>query len=253
MEAEVFISRPGPGVPNALLAVAVDGGEVGIMLTPENERRVSLDIHAIVLRGNQPVAESHEQLTARSGADGAFRAGDDSRLMPTLVGYMAYQHEWTLPPGTYTLNVAVLDNISGRIGAASVDVEVPATDATTWGISDPLLVTVDEAGRVHPVVMGRVVPGQNLALFVEVYGGRQPILSGQVFLEASAENNSRQGAKLFPMALRRVAANIHRGSAPLPSGMPPGHYFVQLAITDPAAEQHRVVRLPIEVVALPGR
>jgi hypothetical protein len=35
--------------------------------------------------------------------------------------------------------------------------------------------------------------------------------------------------------------------------MPPGRYFVQLVITDPAAEEHRVVRLPIEVVALPGR
>lgn len=253
VDAQVFTSRPGPGTPNVLLAVAVDGAEVGVMLTPEGKRRVSLDIHAIALSGGQPVGESHEQLSARAPADGVFRADDDSRLTPTLVGYMAYQHEWTLAPGTYTLNVAVLDNISGRIGATSVDVEVPAADAATWGISDPLLVTVDAAGRVQPVVMGRVVPGQDLAVFVEVYGGRQPILSGQVFLEASADDSNQQGAKLFPMALRRVAANIHRGSAPLPPGMPPGHYFVQLVITDPAAEQHRVVRLPIEVVALPGR
>ena len=253
VDAEIFVSRRGPGAPNVLLAVAVHGAELGIMLTPEGERLVSLDIHAIALRGNEPVAESHEQLTARSGADGVLRADDDSRLTPTLVGYLAYQHEWTLAPGTYTLNVAVFDNVSGRIGAASLDVEVPAADATSWGISDPLLVTVDEAGRAQPVVRGRVVPGQNLAAFVEVYGGRQPILSGRVFLQASDEDNGQQGAKLFPIALRRVAANIHRGSAPLPPGLPPGHYFVQLVITDPAAEQHRVVRLPIEVVALPGR
>ena len=116
-----------------------------------------------------------------------------------------------------------------------------------------MLVTTDDAGRVQPVVMGRVMSGQNLAAFVEVYGGRQPILSGQVFLETSADDSGQQGAKLFPMALRRVAANIHRGSAPLPPGMPPGHYFVQLVITNPAAEQHRVVRFPIEVVAQPGR
>jgi VWFA-related protein len=253
VETEVFISRPGPGAPNVLLAVAVDGSEVGVMLTQEGERRVSLDIHAIAIKGDEPVAESHEQLYARSPDDGVFRADDDSRLTPTLVGYMAYQREWTLAPGTYTLNVAVLDNVSGRVGAASVDVEVPAADAATWGISDPLLVTVDAAGRVQPVVRGRIVPGQNLAAFVEVYGGQQPILSGQVFLATSDGDGEQQGAKLFPMPLRRIAANIHRGSAPLPPGMPPGRYFVQLVITDPPAEKHKVVRLPIEVVALPGR
>jgi hypothetical protein len=31
--------------------------------------------------------------------------------------------------------------------------------------------------------------------------------------------------------------------------MPPGRYVVQLVITDPPAGQHRIVRLPIEVVA----
>jgi hypothetical protein len=35
--------------------------------------------------------------------------------------------------------------------------------------------------------------------------------------------------------------------------MPPGHYVVQLTITDPPAEHLQVVRLPIEVVAPPER
>jgi len=253
VEAEAFTSRPGPGSPNLLLAVAVDAAEIGVMLTPEGERRVSLDIHAVALRDGEPVDESHEQLYARSAADGVFRADANNPLTPTLVGYMAYQREWSLAPGNYTFHVAAFDNVTGRIGATTVEVEVPA-DSTAWGMSDPLLVTTDGAGRVQPVVMGRVVEGQSLAAFVEVYGALQPILSGQVFLETGADDNGeQQGAKLFPIALRRVAANIHRGSAPLPPGMPPGHYFVQLMVTDPAAEQHQVVRLPIEVVAPSGR
>jgi hypothetical protein len=227
--------------------VAVDGAEVGMMLTPEGERRVSIDIHAVAVQGDEVVDESHEQLTARAADNGSLRADPDNPLMPTLVGYMAYHREWTLPPGSYTLNVAAFDNVSGRVGATSVDLEVPAA-SDGWGISDPLVVTVDDGGRVQPVVLGRVVPGQSLAAFVEVYGGVQPILSGQVLLEAD-ESQPQQGAQLFPMALRRVAANVHRGSAPLPPGMPPGHYVVQLVITDPPAEQHRIVRLPIEVVA----
>jgi len=251
VESEAFISRPGPGVPNVLLAVAVDGAEVGLMLTQAGERRVSLDIHAVVLKGNEVVDESHEQLSARSAGDGVVRAEADNPLAPTLVGYMAYQHEWSLGPGTYTFNVAAFDNITGRVGATSLDIEVPEA-AESWGIADPLLVTTDDGGRVHPIVMGRVVPNQNLAAFVEVYGAMQPILSGLVFLESDADEPA-QSAKLFPIALRRVAVGVHRGSAPLPPGMPPGRYIVQLVITDPAAEQHQVVRLPIEVVALPRR
>lgn len=252
VEAEAFRSRPGPTAPNVLLAVAVDGSQVGLMLTQQGEQRVSLDIHAVAVRGDEVVAESHEELSARSRAGGAPAAADaDNPLNPTLVGYMAYQREWTLTPGSYTMNVAVFDNVTGRIGASSLQLEIPDVD-DSWGVSDPLLVTLDDAGRPQPIVHGRVLPDRNLAAFIEVYGGIQPILSGQVLLEGSDEEQ-QQGAKLFPIALRRVAGATHRGSAPLPPGMPPGHYVVQLVITDPPAEQHRIVRLPVEVVAPPQR
>ena len=273
VRAQAFRSRRAPGVTNVLLAVAVEGGELGLMLTPEGERRVSLDVHAIVLDADQVIDESHEQLTARSSA-GALSPPDRANpLSATPVGILAYRKEWSVPPGEHTINVAVLDNVSGRVGAASVQIDVPADDGA-WGISDPLLVSIDGASRAQPVVVGRVVPEQALAVFVEVYGGVQPILSGQVLLASAAgaaepeaagaagsgaaatepapsdpRIGEPQGARLFPFALRRVAAGVHRGSAPLPPGMPPGRYVVQLVITDPPAGQHRIVRLPIEVVA----
>jgi len=252
IEAETFRSRPVAESPNLLLAVAVDGGELGVAVGPGGERRVSIDIHTLVLDANGMVDEAHEQLAARSGPGGTFVSDPDNPLMPTLVGFMAYQHEWSLEPGDYTFNVAVLDNVTGRVGATSIDVEIP-DPGEAWGVSDPLLVTIDAAGRPHPVVLGRVLEGQNLAVFVEVYGGEQPILSGQVFMETADDDNPEQGARLFPIPLRRVGTELHRGSLPLPTGMPPGRYFVQLAITDPWAEQHKIVRLPIEVVGPPAR
>ena len=144
----------------------------------------------------------------------------------------------------------VVDAFSRR----SVDIEIPSpTDENEWGISDPLLVTVDEAGRAYPVVLGRFGPGDNVMAFVEVYGGQRPIFSGQVFLETADPDGDQQGTRLFPLAMRPAAGGVHHGMIPLPAGMPPGHYFVQLVITDPAAGERTIVRLPLEVVASPIR
>ena len=254
VEAQVFGSRPPGGGPNVLLAIAVDGSEVGLMLTPDGQRRISLDLHSVALEGTRIVDEAHEQLMARSTDDGRFVSEDNNPLTPTLVGYLAYQHEWMLGPGEYTFNVAVVDNVTGRVGATSVDIEVPPyADDNEWGASDPLLVTVDEFGRPHPVVLGRFVPDESVVAFVEVYGGQRPILSGQVFLETAAEGEEQQGARLFPLAMRPAAGGVHHGMIPLPAGMPPGQYFVQLVITDPPAGEHKIVLLPIEVVAPPIR
>lgn len=254
IKAQAFGSRRPDGSPNVLLAVAVDGSEVGMMLTPDGERHISLDLHSIVLEGTQQIDEAHEQLIARSTGDGHFEAANDKTLTPRLAGYLAYQHEWTLGPATYTFNVAAVDNVTGRVGATSIEIEVaPYKNEGEWGISDPLFVTVDDAGRVHPVVLGRFVPGDNVAAFVEVYGGQRPILSGQVFLETAGPDKGKQGARLFPLAMRPAAGGIHRGMVPLPTGLPPGRYFIQLAITDPPVDEHKIVRLPIEVVAIPTR
>jgi hypothetical protein len=222
------------------------------MLTPEGGRGVSLDIHAVAVQGDRVIDASHEQLSARSGPADAPLVDPVGSLVPTLVGYFAYQHEWALPPGDYRANIAVLDNVTGRVGATSVDFRVSEPESG-WGVSDPLLVSVDAAGRVQPIVHGRVVPGQSVAAFTEVYSGQQPILSGQVLSADDPGTDATQGARLFPLALRRVSVDMHRGSLPLPTGMPPGEYVVQLVITDPPAGEHRVIRLRLEVVAPAGR
>jgi hypothetical protein len=247
IEAEAFRSRPPTGGPNLLSAVAVNGADLGIAVGPNGERRVSIDVHGVVLDEDGVVDQAHEQLAARSGADGSFRADPESALQPTLVGFLAHQREWTLEPGDYTLNLVVLDNITGRVGATSLQVEIAGADQA-WGVSDPVLATMDDAGRVQPVVLGRVLEGQTASAFIEVYGGVQPVLAGQVFLDPAEGGDPEQGARLFPMVMRPAGPGLHRGSLLLPPGMPPGRYVVQLQITDEAMRENEIVRLPLVIV-----
>jgi VWFA-related protein len=248
--AEIFRSRPPAGGPNLLSAVAVDGSQLGLAVGADGAPQVSLDVHTIIYNDDGIVDEAHEQLTARAGADGRFQAGGD--LRPTVVGYLAYQHEWTLDPGAYTLNVAVLDNVTGRVGAASLDIEI-AAGAEDWDVGDPLLATMDDSGRVQPVVLGRVLQGQSISVFAEVYRGVQPILAGQVFLAPEEGGNPQQGARLFPLAMRPAGPGLHRGSLLLPPGKPQGRYVVELQITDEVFSESEIVRVSLQVLALPGR
>ena len=251
IDAEAYRSRPAAGEPNVLTAVAVDAGELGLAVGADGEDYVSIDVHTAVLGEDEIVDEAHEQLTARSAAGGLQVSGDNN-LAPSLVGFLAYRREWMMPPGQYTLNIAVLDNVTGRVGATTIDVEiVEATEP--WSVSDPLLVTVDDAGRGQPAVLGRVLEGQGLAAFVEVFGGVQPVLSGQVFLEQDDGGDPEQGARLFPAAMRPAGPGLHHGTLLLPPALPPGRYFVRLQITDGAVLRDEVVRLPLEVVERAGR
>ena len=232
-------------------AVAVDSRELGLAVGSDGAAHVAIDVHTVVLGEDEIVDEAHEQLTARSGAAGLeISAGNN--VAPSLIGFLAYRREWTLAPGEYTFNIAVLDNVTGRVGATSIDVEIPASPEP-WGMSDPLLVTVDEARRGQPVVLGRVLEGQGLAAVVEVFGGVQPILSGQVFMESEDDGDPQQGARLFPVPMGPTGLGLHYGTLLLPSGMPPGRYIVELQVTDGAVRQDAVVRLSVRVVERPAR
>lgn len=256
VDAQVFVSQPPSGDSSVMLAVAIEGTEVGIMYDEDGNRRVSLDVHSLVLDNDSWVHEAHEQLFARGARDSdPFRSmptADGQPIVPTLVGFLVYRHEWTIEPGSYTINVAVLDNVTGRVGATSVDVDI-AEPGEAWDVGDPLLVAFERAGEPQPIVSGKVFPGREMAAFVEVYRGQRPILSGQVFRETAGGVDPDQSARLFPMPLRAAGAGLHRGSVPLPPGMPPGRYIVQLVITDPVADAHRILRVPLEVVEPPGR
>jgi len=252
VEAEAFRSRPPSGGPNLLTAVAIDGADVGVAVGSQGEREVSLDVHMVILDGEGVVDQGHEQLAGRTAPDGSFRPGSGGGLKPTLVGFLAYEREWELPPGAYTVNVAVLDNISGKVGATSLDVDVAGPDEG-WGISDPIIATVDDAGRVQPVVLGHLLEGQSASVFVEVYGGVRPVLGGRVHLDPADGGDPAQGARLFSMAMRPSGPGLHRGSLLLPPGMPPGRYVVELQITDEAMRRDETVPINLRVVSPAGR
>ena len=196
------------------------------MIAGDGTYGVSLDVHSLVLDDNGSVDEAHESINASSTGDlTTVGINEGNPLAANLVGYLVYRHEFELDPGEYKINVAVIDNVTGRVGATTVEVDVMEPHAG-WSTSDPVLVSIEATGRPQPVVHGRVLPGQDIGALIEVYDGQQPILSGIVIRDNADDTDSQQGARIFPIPMRRVGAALHRGTIPLPGGMPPGRYVV---------------------------
>ncbi|MFQ5742708.1 MAG: VWA domain-containing protein [Acidobacteriota bacterium] len=254
LRAETFLSWSHADEATVLLAVAVDTAQLTMRLEKTGARSATLDVHAVVLDGDKISDQATEKLVARTGpavATGA--AGSDRPVLPRRPpGYVVYRHEWTLAPGSYDLRVAVIDSTSGRVGATRRALEIPEPPKG-WATSEPLLVASDPSGATQPMVGGRALTGQTLRVFVEVYSGMQPILSGRVFSDSGEQTDPDasgakvQSARLFPTPLRRTATNIHQGTLLLPTGLPTGDYILQVVITDPAAGRHKIFRLPFRV------
>lgn len=164
-----------------------------------------------------------------------------------------------LDPGTYKVSVTVLDPRSGRVGAASLDVEI-ADAASTWDTSDPWLVAEAPDGSTSPVIDGRVEAGRHVYMYVEVYHGVSPRVGGNVrpladTAELDIEGDTGEITEMAPGAARTgpsialtEADGVHRANVPL-TALPPGHYLLDFTIDDAGAGRSRIVRLPLEVVS----
>jgi hypothetical protein len=81
-----------------------------------------------------------------------------------------------------------------------------------------------------------------VAAYVEVIFGRNPVVSGDLFNAAGTERI----AELPPLAMPQSADGIFRGALRM-TGIPAGDYALQVAVTDAAAGQHRLFRIPFRV------
>jgi VWFA-related protein len=177
------------------------------------------------------------------GGDGELENTLEQRIReaPGLAPSPVYVHEWNLPPGSYDLHLVVRNPVNGELRAIAIPVEVPPP-TSEWATSDIVLMVADGAGRPVPVFGDALVEDEDLAAYVEVVFGRDPVLSGDLF---NAEG-SEKIAQLPQVALQRGEDGIFRGALRM-TGIPAGDYALQVAVTDAAARQHRVFRLPLRV------
>ena len=152
-----------------------------------------------------------------------------------------YVYDWALPPGSYALRVVLEDELTSKLGATQVDVEVPDT-ADEWHTSDLILATTDGSTPPLPLVVDEVAEDTQLVVYIEVAGGDEPVLSGGVF----SDNGDTLLTLLPPVSLREEAG-IHRGALRL-TGMTPGEIIVQVVVTDAVPAGHRIFRRTLKII-----
>ena len=233
VDARAFRGWSTEGEPVVKLVVSLEQTLVQQQnIFPENAFH---DLHAVALDPEgQSVDEFHQQMRRPGPTAPSVRSGE----RPTV-----YVHEWTLAPGSYDLRVAVRDGVSGEIGAARLDVEVPLP-TTGWSASDLMLAVTDQAGASQPLASSSVMPDEALLAYVEVAGGIDPVLSGHLL----AADGSEPFLTLPEIPLVKDSAGIHRGALRM-RRLPPGDYTLEIKVADRTADEERTYQVPLQVLA----
>ncbi len=185
------------------------------------------------------VEESHQEIHRIPGSFSDESSG--------FVRPFVHLQDWQLEPGTYAIHIALGDTVSGRLGATKLEVEVPEP-SSEWSTSDLILAVGDGVGEPQPLVDVAFRSEETLLAYVEVSGGREPVMTGNLF---NAEGTVRL-SELPPLVLERDEVGLHRGAMRF-QGLPPGEYTLQIMVSDPTAGQHRVFRERLHVVGAERR
>jgi len=244
------------GDPIVQLAVAFDptprDGTSGAAATPDAEISRS--------RAGEPVVDDSAPPQPAKFVFHAVAVADHGRVIdevhqgvrslfvPTVAEALAgvwpfrYVYDWALPPGNYALRVVMENELTGKLGATQIDIEVPDA-ANEWHTSDLVLATTDGTAPPLPLVTDEAAEDTQIIVYVEVARGDEPVLSGSVF---SADGDTLL-ARLPPVSLQEEAG-IHRGALRL-VGMPRGEIILQVAVTDAVPAGHKIFRKTLTIVS----
>ncbi|MFQ5743000.1 MAG: VWA domain-containing protein [Acidobacteriota bacterium] len=255
VRAEAFRSWSASGEVTILLAATVEAAEVGLQAGGDGALFASLDLHVAAFDDDGEVVDRlHDQFGARASA--ATAAGAPRH------GFLVYRREWKLEPGDYDLRVAVMDEATGRMGATKLELQIPERMEEGWGTSDVLLIGTGDSNGTEPIVGGQVEFGKRITAYLEVYGGKSPMISGrlarsEVASESTPKTDPLQGAaapatvELEALPLQREADGIHRGTLALPIQLQPGDYTLQIELKDQPANATRAFTIPLHVLPPP--
>jgi VWFA-related protein len=232
--AKAFRKWSASGEPVVQLVVAPAGDPTELQAFATAAEGISHQFHAVAVdeRGGI-LAEVHQEMRAL----GSAFAGSNSMLRAPV-----YIHEWSIPPGKYELRIALQDGITGETGATFIPVDVPRVSAQ-WSTSDLILMVAGEGASPRPLVVPVVSTDETLFTYIEVWGGQNPILSGDIL----SRDGKKRLAMLPDLPLGRDRVGIHRAAHML-RGMPPGDYLLQIVVIDPALDEEQVIKTPLTVL-----
>ncbi|HUI40621.1 MAG TPA: VWA domain-containing protein [Terriglobia bacterium] len=194
-----------------------------------------------------------------------------------------------LPPGTYKLKAVVRENESGKIGTFEEPLALPAPGGAGLAVSSVVVSNQVRGGEAAPSARGRrnapsgpnpleaggqnVLPSvtrvfrtdQNLYAFLEAYAPKIDMKSGQPAGPASAAAGApsvalvffRGGALVseagpFPAEPGKSPTSVARYLVKIPlAKFPPGRYWMQVNVLDPAADQVAFARVPLAIMRPP--
>ncbi len=198
-------------------------------------------------------------------------------------GNILYEGGVVLPPGQYSLKVVARENQSGRLGTFEQPLELPDMGAAGLGVSSVVLSNQLEAptpsrrprnAEESPLRVGSRVllpsvtrvfrTSQNLYVYLESYRrkaeGRSPVRPA-----ASESSTPPQAALVFfrggvkiseagPFPGKWIARDgkaTYFVDIPL-AKFPPGRYWMQVNVLDPAAELVAFARVPVAILKAPA-
>ena len=234
--AQAYNKWSSDGDPVVLLVVAPEGDPSEMRSFSAAAEGVSHRFHALAVDENGlTFDEVHQQMRPLA----VKRVGGSS-----LQRAPVYIHEWPIPPGSYEIRVALEDSLTGEIGATHVQVAVPE-ESGYWSTSDLIVMATDSDQAPQPLIVPLVAADETVFLYVEVFGGKNPILAGDIF----AQDSGRRLAVLPDLPMGSDKVGIHRAAHRI-RGMPPGEYDIQIHVVDPDMDEDAVLKTPL--VVLPG-
>lgn len=235
VSAEVFRGASDGDRTEVIVAVTVDGEPLGTQSDEDGELMQRVEVHGVLLDKDDDMAvveEMHRQITEL--IDQETGAAND---------WLLSKQDWDLRPGSYDLRIMAIDDATGTVGTAQLDVEIADVDADEWHAGDLMLTETRGDEAPVPVVQGRVRAGSTVVATIEVRGGLQPLIDGWV---RGAGQLAGEGTRLIPLPLRREGG-AHRGAVLLPS-LTPGEYVLELRVADAAADREHLVEVSLHVI-----
>ena len=247
VEAQVFRSAADGGKTDAIVAVTVSGAPLGMQTDEDGELMQRVEVHGVLLDTDNDmeiVAEMHRQVTEHLEEDGA------------PMDWLLSQQEWELEPGRYDLRIMVLDDSTGGVGSAQLDLEILETGDDEWRAGDVTFYESTGDGE-DPLlaVQGRVRQGRSVAAIVELRGAEEPVAFGSVrpadldsdlFAGLVVDPGTTPATSLFTQPLSR-RRGVHSTSLRIPL-LEPGDYIVEITIEDVPAQREHIVEVPLRVV-----
>ncbi|MGH9325376.1 MAG: VWA domain-containing protein [Terriglobia bacterium] len=206
---------------------------------------------------------------------------DARTYQEVLKGNILYEGGFVLPPGHYKLKVVAREDQTGKMGTFVEPLVLPPITKSGLELSSVVVSNeMNEAngGRPHhpitPLEMGArtVLPSvtrvfrtnQNMYIYLQSYGGKA----------AASPNRKTKGSALAPsfaLVFFRNGVQISE-AGPYPGKImndgtgktfyfteiplqkfPPGRYWMQVNVLDPAADEARFARIPVAIMPAPRR